>query len=184
MTTKRAIYISLGITALTAVVLALMGRVFVSETGRIMLWVGELNTAEGSQQIADWYTASHFIHGIIFFGFLYLFRKRLSLGARLIIATIVEVGWELLENSSFIIDRYRETTIAIGYMGDSILNSVSDILFMMLGFYVAQKIPWWLSVALVLTLELVVGYLIRDNLTLNIIMLVYPLEAIQTWQAG
>ncbi len=168
----------------TVVALAAMGRVWVSETGNLMLWVSDIGSPEASQQLLDWYSASHFIHGILFFGLFYLFRNQLSLGARFLLAVVVECGWEILENSHFIIDRYREGTIAIGYTGDSILNSVSDIGCMMLGFVVARYGPWWVSLVIILVLELYVGYVIHDNLFLNVLMLVYPIDAVRVWQGG
>ena len=184
MNIKRAVGISAGIVAATAITLYLMGRVAVSQSGVIMLWVSDVYSAEASQQIADWYSASHFIHGILFFGILYLFRTRLTLGTRFILATLLECGWEILENSPLIINRYREATIAIGYTGDSILNSVMDVSFMMFGFVFARYVPVWVAVTTVLFLELLVGYLIHDNLFLNILMLVYPLDAVRMWQGG
>lgn len=184
MNIKQTAVIVCGVVATTVGILWSMGRVFVSTSGKLMVWVSDINSSELSQQIADWYTASHFIHGILFFGLLYFFRKQASVGTRLVIATIIESGWEILENSSLIIDRYREATIAIGYTGDSILNSVSDILFMMFGFVFARYVPVWVAVLTVIVLEVVVGYLIRDNLLLNIIMLIYPLDSIKVWQGG
>ncbi len=184
MNTKVGIMVSLGVVTVTAAILYFMGRVIISTSGSLLLWVGDTTSAEMSQQISDWYTASHFIHGILFFGLLYFFRKQLSIGTRLVIATIVESGWEILENSSIIIDRYREATIAIGYTGDSILNSVSDIIFMICGFFFTRYVPVWVAVLTVIILEVLVGYLIRDNLLLNIIMLIYPIDAIKVWQGG
>lgn len=184
MNTKVGVLVSLGVVTITAAILYFMGRVFMSTSGALLLWVSDTNSAEMSQQISDWYTASHFIHGILFFGLLYFFRKWLSIGTRLVIATIIESGWEILENSSLIIDRYREATIAIGYTGDSILNSVSDIIFMIFGFFFTRYVPVWVAVLTVIILEVLVGYLIRDNLLLNIIMLIYPMDAIKVWQGG
>lgn len=184
MNIKSAGLVATGVVAATVLILFGMGRVFFSTSGRFMLWVSDVNSVEMSQQIADWYSASHFIHGILFFGILYYFRTKLTLGARFVIATVVESGWEILENSSLIIDRYREATIAIGYTGDSIMNSVLDIICMMFGFIFARYVPVWVAVLTVIFLELFVGYLIRDNLFLNILMLVYPLDAVKVWQGG
>jgi Protein of unknown function (DUF2585) len=182
MTTKRAVLISAGIMVIVAFLLHLAGRIWVSASGQIILWVGGVGSPEDSQQLSDWYSASHFIHGILFFGFLYLFRRYLSVGSRFIIAVLIESGWELLENSPLIIDRYRAATIAIGYTGDSILNSISDITFMALGFVFARYVPVWVAVVMVICLEVLAGYVIHDNLLLNIIMLVYPMDAIRAWQ--
>jgi hypothetical protein len=182
MTNKHASVI-IGIIIVTVATLEhAAGRIWVSASGKIMLWVGGAGSSEDSQQLSDWYSASHFIHGILFFGFLYLFRRYLSVPTRLIIAVLIESAWELLENSPLIIDRYRATTIAIGYTGDTILNSLSDITFMMLGFVFARYVPVWLAVAMVVFLELLAGYVIHDNLFLNVLMLVYPVDAVRVWQ--
>jgi hypothetical protein len=175
--------LSLGVISATALTLLSMGRVPYCECGYISLWTGTVNGPENSQQLSDWYSASHFIHGILFFGLLLLILRKTSIGFRFMLAVIIEAGWELLENSSFIINRYREATLAVGYRGDSVLNSVSDISFMALGFVFARYMPVWLSVVLVIFLELFVGYMIRDNLTLNIIMLIYPIDDIKVWQS-
>jgi hypothetical protein len=141
-------------------------------------------SAENSQQLADWYSPSHLIHGLLFYGLLWLIARRRPLGLRALIALAIECGWEILENSPIIIDRYREATISLGYRGDSVINSVSDIVFMLIGFALAARLPVAVSIALAILLEVAVGYMIRDNLTLNIIMLIWPLEAIRGWQAG
>lgn len=184
MTRTRALGLSIIIIAAGALILAAAGRVWISTSGQILWWVSDLSSPEASQQFSDWYSASHFIHGILFFGLLYVLRRYLSLGTRLVIAVVVEVGWEILENSPLIIDRYREGTIAIGYMGDSILNSVSDIFFMMFGFVFASLVSWRISLIVIIILELGVFYMINDNLFLNILMLVYPIDAVRLWQGG
>ena len=182
MTTKRALLITAVIVTTVAILLHHAGRIWISASGKILLWVGGAGSPEDSQQLSDWYSASHFIHGILFFGFLYLFRKYLSVPSRFIIAIIVESGWEVLENSPLIIDRYRAATIAIGYTGDTVLNSMSDITFMAFGFIFARYVPVWVTVVTVIFLELLAGYVIHDNLFLNIVMLVYPVPGIREWQ--
>jgi len=175
-----------AIVAAVAVVELAMGRVPVSRTGRLMLWNGVVASAENSQQVTDWYSFSHVIHGIAFYGALHLLGRRLgwSLGLRLVIAVCIEAAWEVFENTPFTIERYRKATIALDYYGDSILNSVCDILCCVVGFVLAWKLPVWGSVAVVVLNEAFVGYMIRDNLTLNIIMLIRPIEAIKRWQNG
>lgn len=183
---KSRLYLLLagGVVATTAVVLFLMGRIPMCACGRIEFWYGLLGTAEDSQHLLDWYSASHFIHGIIFFGLLYLLFRKMSVAGRFLIAVSIEAGWEILENSSIIINRYRETTMAAGYGGDSIVNSLVDIACMALGFVFARYVPIWVAVLMVIFLEVLVGYLIHDNLFLNILMLTFPLETVSDWQAS
>ena len=173
-----------GLIALAALILFAMGRNPICTCGTVKLWVGDPNTADNSQHIADWYTLSHVIHGFLFFGLFWLVARGRPLGFRALLALVVEAGWEILENSPLIINRYREGTIALGYEGDSILNSVSDILFMLVGFLIASRLPVWVTVALAIFFELLALYAIRDNLTLNVLMLVYPVAGIKTWQSG
>ena len=162
-----------------------MGRVPICKCGYVRLWVGQTNSAENSQQIADWYSFSHIIHGIALYGILYLLgRRRWSLGLRLLLMVIAEASWEVVENSSFIIERYRHATISLDYYGDSILNSMSDILFCVMGFVMARYLPVWASITLVLVIEIGLAVAIRDNLTLNILMLIHPFQAIKRWQMG
>jgi len=168
----------------TGAILHDMGRVFFCTCGRVRLWAGGVHTPDNSQQLSDWYSFSHMIHGMLFFAALWFLARRVPLLWRLAIAVVIECGWEILENSPIIIDRYRAATIAIGYTGDSILNSLSDVAMMALGFFIAAKLPWRWTVALALAMELMTLILIRDNLTLNVLMLAWPIDAIRQWQAG
>ncbi len=161
-----------------------MGRSPLGPDGRFGLWEGDIWSSENSQRVADPYSFSHLVHGILFFGFLWLFRSKLSIQHRFLIAALLEAGWEILENSPIIINRYREATIALGYVGDSILNSLSDILMMAAGFVFASRVRLWVSVAAVVLMEVGCALWVRDNLTLNVIMLIHPVEAIKTWQMG
>jgi hypothetical protein len=169
-------------TAAAATLLA-MGRPPICTCGRIELWHGAID-AGNSQHLADWYTPSHIIHGFLFYGLgWWLLRKR-PVGERLVLAVAIEAAWELLENSPMIIDRYREATIALGYTGDSVINSLADIGWMMAGFLVARRLPVAATIAIAACFELLTLWLIRDNLALNILMLVWPIESVRIWQGG
>lgn len=165
-------------------ILHLMGRIPICECGYIKLFEPGVNTAGNSQHLADWYTPSHIIHGFLFYLLAFVLFRRRALSMRLALATLIEAAWELVENSPLVIDRYRTATMAIGYQGDSILNSTMDTAFMAVGFLFAARAPVWLTVSIAVFLEIYVGWLIRDNLTLNVLMLLWPIEAIRTWQAG
>lgn len=180
--------LALLLVTVAAAILLAMGREPICKCGYVKFWQGQVFSSENSQHIADWYTFSHIIHGFLFYGLFWLIRRvtglPISFGVALLLSIVVESAWEITENSPAVIDHYRSATISLDYYGDSVLNSVCDILSMVLGFVIARLAPVWLTVSSALAMELIVGWLIRDNLTLNVIMLLWPMDWIKAWQGG
>jgi len=181
---SKCLIVGFVMIAVTAAILLTMGRTLICECGTVLLWTPADDLAGSSQHIADWYTFSHIIHGFLFYWVLWLLFRKYTVCERALGAIFVEAAWEIVENSPWIIDRYREATIAVGYTGDSVLNSVFDVLWMLLGFVFAWRMPVWVTVLTGIAFELLALWVIRDNLTLNVLMLVYPVEAIKVWQGG
>ena len=175
---------ALLVVAAGAVALLAMGRAPICTCGEIDLWIGARDSAKTSQMLSDWYSFSHVVHGLLFYAGLWLVARGWAVEWRFVAALLIEAGWEVIENTPMGIDRYRQTTAALGYSGDSVLNSVSDMLMMAAGFLAARRLPLWASVLLLLALELAPLLVIRDNLTLNIWNLVAPNQAVAAWQAG
>lgn len=167
----------------TAVILLAMGRTPICPCGYVDLW-GPVGSDEANMQLADWYTPSHILHGLLFYAGLWLIVPRLALGWRLVLATVLECAWEIVENTDAVIQHYRESTVSGDYIGDSVVNSLSDIVAMFAGFALARVLPVWASVAIVVGFEVLTAIVIRDGLMLNIIMFVWPMEAILEWQTA
>lgn len=173
---------ALAVIVLTGLVERLMGRSLLGPDGRLGLWESSIWSDECSQRLADPYSFSHIAHGIIFYAVLWWVARRIPVSARFLIAVVIEAGWEILENSPLIIERYRQVTIALGYEGDSVVNSVADVVMMALGFLLAFRCRPWIVVTLLVGMEVGCAVWIRDNLTLNVIMLLHPIDAIKAWQ--
>ncbi len=184
MTRRRAALAALAIVVIAAAILLAMGRNPICTCGTVDLWVGERDSSRTSQMLIDWYSLSHVVHGLLFYALLWVVARRYPIEWRFLTALLIEASWEVIENTPWIIDRYRTATAALGYNGDSVLNSLADIAMMVLGFLVARKLPVWASVALLVVLEVVPLFVIRDNLTLNVWMLLAPDNSIAAWQAG
>ncbi len=182
MTMRGTWMLVAGMMLVQAIALHLLGRVWICSCGTIRFWVGDMHSAELSQQILDWYTPSHIIHGILFYGLLHLLMPRAPVLLRLAIAVGIEVAWEIAENSPPVIEEYRKQATAAGYTGDSILNSLLDTVAMMTGFMLARLLPWQVTVGLALLAEIAVGAIVHDNLTLNILNFIHRFPAIEAWQ--
>jgi Protein of unknown function (DUF2585) len=176
-----ALYL-VALSAATVAVLALFGRNLWCSVGDLAPWSWQTASAHNSQHLIDPYSFTHFEHGIVFFAGLRLVVPRSSLTARFLAALTIAAGWEVLENSPFIIDRYRAQTVDVGYVGDSILNSLADMGWCALGFFVTSRLRWWWSLALMVATEVALAIAIRDNLVLNILMLIHPFDAVLDWQ--
>jgi hypothetical protein len=181
---RRAWLITAAILAAAAAILLAMGRNPICTCGTIDLWVGQRDSPKTSQMLADWYSFSHIVHGLLFYAGMWLVARRWPVEWRFVIASLIEAGWEVTENTPMVIDRYRATTAALGYTGDSVINSLSDIAMMMLGFLLARKLPLWAAIAVLIALEIIPLFAIRDNLTLNVWALIAPNHAVQAWQTA
>ena len=171
-----------AVVILTGCIELAMGRPLLAPDGTFGLWESSIWSSKCSQRLLDPYSLSHVAHGMLFYGALWLVVRRLPVRQRLLAAVLLEAAWELMENSPFIINRYRQATIGLGYEGDSVLNSLSDVIMMSFGFLFAWRFRPWVTLLTLIAMELGCAWWIRDNLTLNIIMLLHPVEAIKAWQ--
>ena len=182
--TRRAALAAVAIITVAAAILLAMGRNPICTCGTVELWVGGRDSPKTSQMLADWYSLSHVVHGLLFYAALWLVARRWPVERRFLVAVVIEAAWEITENTPMVIDRYRTATAALGYTGDSVINSLSDIAMMAVGFLAARKLPPWIAIALLVALELLPLAVIRDNLTLNVWMLLFPTDWLRDWQAG
>jgi hypothetical protein len=182
--TRIAVAYVAALLAATGAVLWSYGRNLWCSVGDLTPWSWETASAHNSQHLLDPYSFTHFEHGVLFYAGLALVARRLPVRTRLLIALTLAGGWELLENSTFIIDRYREQTLDVGYYGDSVLNSLADMGWCALGFWVTSRVRWHVAVAIVVVFEVALAVTIRDNLFLNILMLIHPFDAILAWQSA
>ncbi len=183
LSTRAFLGIALALLACQALVLHLMGQPAIAAIG-LRLWAGNPLGPDNSQQLTDWYSFSHIIHGFLFYGALKLLAPRLPFAARLLLAMGVEIGWEFAENSPFVIEAYRRQALAAGYRGDSIVNSLSDTAMMVLGFFLASRLPWWLVLLLAVAMEALTIAVIRDGLILNLLNFAVSWPALEQWQAS
>ena len=187
--TKKTMYSTLiaivGIVVAMAWILRGQGRIWWCKSGDLALYIHQAwNSSHTSQHLLDPYTFTHILHGVMFFWTTGLILSRVNIGWRFFIAILAEATWEVFENSSFIIEKYRENTASLDYFGDSIMNSVGDVLACAVGFWIAYKLGWWRSLIFFVFVEIALLLWIRDSLLLNIVMLVYPLDGIKHWQMG
>jgi hypothetical protein len=178
----KAVYWIIGILLAHALILYFLGQPPICECGYVKFWEGHVFSQGNSQHIADWYTFSHVIHGLLFYALAKFLFPKAPFAVRLLLAVGIESAWEVTENTPMVINHYRQQALAVGYVGDSVLNSFMDAIWMIVGFFLASRLPVWVSVGLMVAMELLVLYFIRDNLTLNIINLIHPFEFINKWQ--
>ncbi|OGG53035.1 hypothetical protein A3H16_00995 [Candidatus Kaiserbacteria bacterium RIFCSPLOWO2_12_FULL_53_8] len=181
---RRLILFAFALIGVQALVLYSFGQPTICTCGYVKVWEGVVLSSGNSQHLTDWYTFSHIIHGFLFYLGLWYFFPRMPIWRRLLLAMGIEIAWEIAENTPMVIQHYREQALAQGYMGDSIINSVSDTFAMIFGFILARHLPLWSIITIALGLELFVVYMIRDNLVLNILNLIYQFPPIAVWQAG
>jgi hypothetical protein len=182
--TRLFLLLALGIVVAQALILYWLGRHPICTCGFVKLWEGNAFGPGNSQHLSDWYTPSHIIHGFLFYLFAWVVFRKASVAWRFAVAVFLEAAWEVVENTPWVIEYYRNNTVSLGYVGDSIINSVMDVAWMALGFLIAWRAPVLITIVLALAMEGIAGYVIRDNLVLNILMFIYPFESIKAWQTA
>ncbi|TDR90103.1 DUF2585 family protein [Enterovirga rhinocerotis] len=184
----RTTLVCLALLGATALVLHAMGRPWSCACGHVALWHGDPASSENSQHLTDWYSFTHVIHGFLFYALAWgigrLRGSPLPAGVGFMLAILLECAWEIVENTPWIVERYRAETVSLGYNGDSVVNSLGDIAATALGYGLAATLPVALIVVIALVIEVALAWLIRDNLTLNVLMLLHPVESVKAWQAG
>jgi hypothetical protein len=182
---RRWPWLIIAIVVVSAIaLLRLEGRLWICSCGQVWLWAGDTKSADNSQHIFDPYSFTHVLHGFVFYALLAVALPRLPVLWRLALSIAIEAAWEVIENSPAIIDRYRQATLALGYEGDTVVNALADILCCGIGFALARRLGFWRSLAVFILTEVVLIVWIRDSLILNVVMLLYPIEAIKSWQMG
>jgi hypothetical protein len=173
-----------AVAVVTVALLRLEGRLWICSCGQVWLWAGDTKSSDNSQHLFDPYSFTHVLHGLIFYALLALAAPRLPALWRLALALAIEAAWEVIENSPAIIERYRQATLALGYEGDTVVNVLGDMLCCGIGFALARRLGFWRSLAFFILTEVVLILWIRDSLILNVVMLLFPIEAIREWQMG
>lgn len=184
LATTRSLLASAAVILISVIVLNLLGRVWWCQAGDYLPWSFDIWSPHNSQHILDPYTFTHLLHGILEFWLIGLVFWKVPLAWRFVIAILIESSWEVAENTSYIINRYREETVSLDYFGDSIINSISDIAACAFGFLLAYKVRFWRSLAIFALTEVTLLITVRDSLIINLIMLIYPVDAIKAWQIG
>jgi hypothetical protein len=182
-TSKSKVVLAASVVVLAMIaLLRLEGRSFICTCGHFAVWVSDWCSSNTSQQLLDPYSLTHILHGFLFFWLMLLLFRRLSGAWQFWLALLLESAWEVFENTSFVINKYRTETAALGYTGDTIVNSLGDLACALVGFLVARKLGFWRSVIVFLLVEVVLTVWIHDSLLLQILMLVRPVAAIKSWQ--
>ncbi len=177
-------FLVIFILSLTIVSLLYLKRNPICQCGYVKIWHGVTKSSEQSQHLFDPYTFTHFGHGIALYFVLWLLARKLHVTVKFVIALGLESLWEVIENTSFVIERYRTATISLDYYGDSIVNSLGDIFTMAGGFAFAYYLPVIVTICVLVTIEIALGYFIKDNLTLNVFMLLNPSTHVKEWQSS